>query len=902
VLAPNPHGVPVYLVNLLRWVLWREVKRTNRKTGKGETTKVPVGFRTGKNCDATNPLHWAAFADVTAAMERSTGAFDGYGIVLGDTGLGEWIIGADLDECLDEDEAIAPWALDPLTILHTYTDKSPGGRGLKPIARIRAAEVPEIRRLLGLAEHEFARTKILGEKVNGHHAPGMVLYLGKRFFTVTGRAWREAPEDVALLELGQIARLADWFGPKRTTDTTTPERGGDADETEPDEAAVREKLGVAFLRNPSLKARWDGSTAGLADTTRSARDMSIVAMLIGEGFTKAETRTALHLFEHGKIKQEDDRYFDRMWHRGAACPPPSPPPDWEARHRAASNMPDGQQRNRGNGKAPSSSWPEPVDCFTPLNTNPADVTEDEAPPALWPFIADTAERMGVATSSVTLAAIVTCSAMISDDVRLQPKRYDHTWTENARLWGAIVGPPSTLKTPVISACTRPVNQLEADARRQWQKDMRLYQAQLAEWKKNGGDADDEPEEPKIPRWLVENTTIEALQEVLRDDEGARFTAPAKKVLVRQDELSEFLANLDRYSSGRPGGDRGAYLRLYNGEPFTVDRIGRGSFTASHWSGCLLGGIQPEPIQRIAKQAVDDGLLQRFMYDVPPPQSERGVDRKPDQNALDRYQRLIPALTALHLARSPERPANAVPRVGGLRGVHAILSQQVGARKSAALDRDQVAVDVALHPDAHEHRESIEELARNMAAMPDISTRLQSAFGKWPGLFARLCLTFHLIEVADARACGDIGPPLDVVSASTAERVARYMRRVLLPHLLRADALMFATVQSGHAKWIAGHILAHQLDRITVRDVNRAYLALRPPEARDELQNVMASLVSIGWLDPEPPRNPLNPVSTWRVNPLVHGMFADHAGQERQERRQRQEETIARRQAHAEHTP
>jgi hypothetical protein len=546
-------------------------------------------------------------------------------------------------------------------------------------------------------------------------------------------------------------------------------------------------------------------------------------------------------------------------------------------------------------------WPDPVDVFTPMNTSAAEVTEDEAPPALWPFIKDTAERMGVATSSVTLAAIVTCSAVISDEWRLQPKRHDYSWTECARLWGAIVGPPSTLKTPVISACTRPVNQLEAAARRQWQKDMRRYQAQLAEWKKNGGDADDEPQEPKIPRWLVENTTIEALQEVLRDDEGARFTAQAKKVLIRQDELSEFLANLDRYSSGRQGGDRGAYLRLYNGGAFSVDRIVRGSFTASNWSGCLLGGIQPEPIQRIAKQTVDDGLLQRFIYDVPAPQSQRGVDRKPDQDAIDRYQRLIPALTALHPARSSERAANAVPRIGGVRDAHAILSQQVGAWKSAASDRDQAAVNVALHSDAHEHREAIDELARNMAAMPDTSTRLQSAFDKWRGLFARLCLTFHLIEIADARASNNIGPPLDVVSADTAERVAGYMRRVLLPHLLRAEALMFATVQTGHARWVAGHILANRLDCITVRDVYRNYAALSAPESRQDLLNVMASLASIGWLDAEEPHNPLNPVSSWRVNPLIHGMFAERAGQERQERKQRQEETIARRQAHTDAT-
>ena len=45
------------------------------------------------------------------------------------------------------------------------------------------------------------------------------------------------------------------------------------------------------------------------------------------------------------------------------------------------------------------------------------------------------------------------------------------------------------------------------------------------------------------------TTMEALTEVLRDDPQATQRAPAKKVLIRQDEMSEWVASFDRYRSG-----------------------------------------------------------------------------------------------------------------------------------------------------------------------------------------------------------------------------------------------------------------------------------------------------------------------------------------------------------------
>jgi len=179
----------------------------------------------------------------------------------------------------------------------------------------------------------------------------------------------------------------------------------------------------------------------------------------------------------------------------------------------------------------------------------------------------------------------------------------------------------------------------------------------------------------------------------------------------------------------------------------------------------------------------------------------------------------------------------------------------------------------------------------MGLMPDITPQLLSAYGKWPGMFARLALTFHLIDIAHARINGAQTAYPMVISEETAKRATDFMLEIALPHLLRAHQLMFSTAQTSHAQWIAGYILAERFERITTRDVVRAYRALMAPEDRDELAAVMASLTAVGWLEPEIPSNPAKPVNAWAVNPAVHVQFARRAERE-QRRRQEAKDDLA----------
>ena len=73
--------------------------------------------------------------------------------------------------------------------------------------------------------------------------------------------------------------------------------------------------------------------------------------------------------------------------------------------------------------------------------------------------------------------------------------------------------------------------------------------------------------------------------------------------------------------------------------------------------------------------------------------------------------------------------------------------------------------------------------------------------------------------------------------------ADFITDIVLPHLIRADAVMFRTPGTGHAQWIAGHILSRRMTRISTRDVVRAYGALKSPESRRDLLDVMGTLVN-----------------------------------------------------------
>ena len=97
---------------------------------------------------------------------------------------------------------------------------------------------------------------------------------------------------------------------------------------------------------------------------------------------------------------------------------------------------------------------DPVDLWAKFD--PPTLPRGLLPQVIEDFAFDRGMTMGCDMAGVAVAALAVCAGAIPDDIKLQPKKHDTEWQEEPRLWVALVGDPSTMKSPIIKAVTKPL--------------------------------------------------------------------------------------------------------------------------------------------------------------------------------------------------------------------------------------------------------------------------------------------------------------------------------------------------------------------------------------------------------------------------------------------------------------
>jgi hypothetical protein len=463
---------------------------------------------------------------------------------------------------------------------------------------------------------------------------------------------------------------------------------------------------------------------------------------------------------------------------------------------------------------------EPIDLWGKFD--PPNLPRGMLPRVIEECAFDRGMAMGCDMSGIAVGTLAVCAGAIPDSIKLQPKRNDTEWQEAARIWVLLVGEPSTMKTPSIKASTKTLRLIDNEMAREYQDAMDAWLRLSKKDQKN-------VPKPKRLRAMIFDTTIESTQEILRD-------SPAG-VLLQDDELSGWFDAMYKYSGPRGAQkDRSFWLQAYDGGSKTVDRVTRGTVHISNLSVSIIGGSQPGPIRKLADSGEDDGLLQRFIPIMLRP-AVGGRDEPPGQAVFD-YACLIRDLRKLE------------PPAGG------------------RLVFDDGALKI---------REELDKKHLGLMQLEGLNRKLTSHFGKYNGIFARLCVVFHCVEHAG-------GALPAVITEATARRVAGFLHGFLLKHAV-AFYVGVLGLSNDHDRLanVADYILAHKLERLTNRDIARGDRSMRGLVRRDT-EAIFEQLEALGWVTRTPGPRRTDPPH-WIVNPVVHQRFAERAKDAARRRKQ-----------------
>lgn len=490
------------------------------------------------------------------------------------------------------------------------------------------------------------------------------------------------------------------------------------------------------------------------------------------------------------------------------------------------------------------------------------ITKDMLPTDVYTYCADEAKRADNMTFDLVAVCLLTSlGALIGARVAIKPKQLDD-YSIVPNLWGGIIAPPSSKKSPAISAGTRHLDRLVLQAKEQFELEQKESIAKGIVFKSTEkslakkldkveeaqdklklaqeiADMQTEAEKPPVlKRYFTNDSSPEALADLERSNPNG--------ILVIRDELIGLLSSLDQNDTDT---GRAFYLEGWNGTgSYQFDRITRGSGYIQNHCLSVLGGIQPDKLMSYLEKTIqgmgNDGLLQRFQLLIYPDLAQwQYSDIKGDKDAKEAVFNLfkqLDGLTEYELTKLGAKPIddfNARPYFR-----FTVEAQQAYKAWSTQLNSQIIPKE--------EH------------------TIIQEHLSKFGKLMPALALIFHLVDsVQLGVSVGGVSLNCVEMAIKWCDYLESHARRiygmVLHSSTLKASALAIKLKKLNHNE-------AWRLDGFTARDVHRKnWKGLTELNAVNE---ALELLVDYDWLNEQEIESTVRggrPSKRYLINPKIY---------------------------------
>ncbi|MCP0916747.1 YfjI family protein [Acinetobacter indicus] len=490
------------------------------------------------------------------------------------------------------------------------------------------------------------------------------------------------------------------------------------------------------------------------------------------------------------------------------------------------------------------------------------LSQDMLPLEFKEYIFDEAIGADNMSPDMVAACLITSFAsLIGAKVGVKPKTYSN-WTIVPNLWGGIVAPPSSKKSPAFNAGTYPLDRLVATAREEFKEVKKKHEilsfakdADKSALKSKIKDASKKGDEEKQKQLIEEMMQLEdEAQPILRryktNDSSPEALAELEKqnpngVLVLRDELTGWLESVDKDPS-----ERAFYLEAFNGDkPYEFDRILRGHGYIENHCLSILGGIQPDKLITYLEPSIkgmgNDGLFQRFQVLVYPDATEwQYVDRIPNKLARNEVFELFKQVDEMDEYSLVKMGANP--------------TDDYNTRPYFRFGQKAQELYIKWTTDLHKNKIENEEHSI-------IAQHLQ----KYPKLMTSLALIFHIIDGIKFGSVGDISEQSADMAIQWCEYLESHARRIY-GLVLDAATIKASSIGQKLLKLNAEH--DWRMKGFKAREVHRKnWKGLTDIES---VENALELLVDNNWLvleEIEPTVKGGRPSKRYWINPRIYEM-------------------------------